>query len=197
MSPTFSSKNGVRYRFYVSTALRGRKDKAGSVTRISAPEIESLVEEQLGEKLKANETTKEELFGLINQVRVSADKIQITLSDAGRAKRPIEIQWQPKPKNYKQIQFAPSEATADPKLMKAIVRAQVWLGQLSDGQYSSIESLAAAAGYNPKVIRQGLRLAFLPPEVATAAMNGGPLIRLKQIPKLLPMSWHEQRRSIM
>ena len=44
MGPTFSSKNGVRYRFYVSTALRGRKQKAGSVRRISAPEIENLVE---------------------------------------------------------------------------------------------------------------------------------------------------------
>jgi cupin 2 domain-containing protein len=27
MSPSFSSKNGARYRFYVSTALRGRKHK--------------------------------------------------------------------------------------------------------------------------------------------------------------------------
>ena len=40
MSPSFSSKNGVRYRFYVSTALRGRKAKTGSITRISAPEID-------------------------------------------------------------------------------------------------------------------------------------------------------------
>src|SRR5207244_397745 len=43
MGPSFSSKDGVRYRFYVSVALRGRKHKAGSVPRISAPEIEQLV----------------------------------------------------------------------------------------------------------------------------------------------------------
>ena len=53
MGPSFSSKNGVRYRFYVSTALRGRKHKAGSVTRISAPEIESLVEAAVRDQLKA------------------------------------------------------------------------------------------------------------------------------------------------
>ena len=41
MTPSFSTKNGVRYRFYVSTALRGRKHNAGSVTRISASEIET------------------------------------------------------------------------------------------------------------------------------------------------------------
>jgi len=34
MGPSFSSKNGVRYRFYLSTALRGRKHEAGSVARI-------------------------------------------------------------------------------------------------------------------------------------------------------------------
>jgi site-specific DNA recombinase len=36
MGPSFSSKNGVRYRFYLSTALRGRKHTAGSVPRIFA-----------------------------------------------------------------------------------------------------------------------------------------------------------------
>ena len=37
MSPSFSTKNGVRYRFYVSSALlRGRKAAAGSVGRIAA-----------------------------------------------------------------------------------------------------------------------------------------------------------------
>jgi site-specific DNA recombinase len=49
MSPSFSSKNGVRYRFYVSTAMNGRSHNAGSVTRISASEIENLVEASLGE----------------------------------------------------------------------------------------------------------------------------------------------------
>jgi hypothetical protein len=42
MGPSFSGKNGVRYRFYVSTALRGRKHKAGSVTRVAASEIEGM-----------------------------------------------------------------------------------------------------------------------------------------------------------
>src|SRR5437879_802401 len=52
MGPSFSSKNGVRYRFYVSTAMRGRRHTAGSITRVSAPEIEGLVETALSEKLQ-------------------------------------------------------------------------------------------------------------------------------------------------
>jgi DNA invertase Pin-like site-specific DNA recombinase len=54
MGPSFSSKNGVRYRFYVSTALRGRKHLAGSVSRISAPEIEEAVRRAVREKLDTN-----------------------------------------------------------------------------------------------------------------------------------------------
>src|SRR5882672_3407153 len=44
MSPTHSNKLGVRYRYYVSHALlQNRKEEAGSVIRVPAPEIEQLV----------------------------------------------------------------------------------------------------------------------------------------------------------
>ena len=196
MSPSFSSKNGVRYRFYVSTALRGRNHKAGSVKRISAPEIEQLVEAKVRSKLKAVEAPVEEVFDHVERVTVSFGRIQITVRNVNASKRPIEIPWAPKPKAEAQIQLAPSETKADPKLIKAIVRAQAWLDQLANDRHTSIENLAIAAGYNPKVIRQGLRLAFLAPEIAAAALDGDTSIRLKQIPKPLPLSWREQRQWI-
>lgn len=40
----------------------------------------------------------------------------------------------------------------------------------------------------PKVVRQGLRLAFLPPGLTKAALDGEATFELKRIPKLLP--WH-------
>jgi site-specific DNA recombinase len=44
MSPTHSNKHGVRYRYYVSHAiLQNRKAEAGGITRVPAPEIETLV----------------------------------------------------------------------------------------------------------------------------------------------------------
>ena len=44
MSPSYSTKRGARYPFYVSSALlRGRKSQAGTVTRVSAAEIEAAV----------------------------------------------------------------------------------------------------------------------------------------------------------
>ncbi|HEX2653259.1 MAG TPA: recombinase family protein [Xanthobacteraceae bacterium] len=198
MGPTFSSKNGVRYRFYISTALRGRKNPAGSVKRISAPEIEDIVEAELRSKLNAGdtETTVQQLVAHIQRVVVSADKIQITLGDARKNKRPIEIPWKPVPKDRVQIRLAPSEMKADPKLLKAMVRAKVWLHQLSNGQHKSIDDLAAAAGYNAKVIRQGLRLAFLAPEITAGTLHDSTPISLTQIPKLLPLSWRKQLQSI-
>jgi site-specific DNA recombinase len=44
MSPTHSNKLGVLYRYYVSHAmLQNRKMDAGTVTRIPAPDIETVV----------------------------------------------------------------------------------------------------------------------------------------------------------
>ncbi|MEO6947225.1 MAG: recombinase family protein [Nitrobacter sp.] len=44
MTPTYAIKNGVRYRYYVSSSLnQGSKAKAGTLNRIPAVEIEALV----------------------------------------------------------------------------------------------------------------------------------------------------------
>ena len=52
MSPTSSYKGPIRYRFYVSAAHSfGPKDKAGSISRVSAPMIENAVISALHERL--------------------------------------------------------------------------------------------------------------------------------------------------
>jgi site-specific DNA recombinase len=48
MSPSHANKKGVRYRYYVSQAiLQNRKSEAGSVSRVSGPDIETIVVEAL------------------------------------------------------------------------------------------------------------------------------------------------------
>jgi site-specific DNA recombinase len=48
MSPTHADKKRVRYRYYTShSALQHRKEEAGSVPRVSAPDVEELVCEYL------------------------------------------------------------------------------------------------------------------------------------------------------
>ncbi len=61
MSPSHANKNGVRYRYYVSQALlQGRGGEAGSVARVSAPDVEQIVLKGLREHLAGIESAKEE-----------------------------------------------------------------------------------------------------------------------------------------
>jgi hypothetical protein len=66
---------------------------------------------------------------------------------------------------------------------------------LRGGAYDSIEQLAEANGFHPKVVRQGLRLAFLSPDITSAILEGRQPrgLSLVRIPKLLPLSWAEHR----
>ena len=55
MSPTHSVKLGARYRYYVSQAVvQQRQDDAGSVARVPAPEIESMVLKAVRQHLEAS-----------------------------------------------------------------------------------------------------------------------------------------------
>jgi site-specific DNA recombinase len=193
MGPSFSRKNGVRYRFYVSTALRGRKHTAGSVTRVSAPEIEGLVQAALTERLQL---PKEELLGHVDRVTLSADRIRLALKQTKGKQGSIQISWSPKPKGAAQV-VGDSEPKIDQKLLKSIIRAHAWLDELSSGHHASIEDLAKTVGLHPKVVRQGLRLAFVRPDLTKGALDGEATIELKQIPKLLPLSWSKQDRLVI
>jgi site-specific DNA recombinase len=193
MGPSFSSKNGVRYRFYVSTALRGRKRQAGTVTRIPAPEVEDLVKTALGKELDAS---SEDFLGHVDQITVATGRVRIALKQAKGRKRSIDISWSPKPRGTAEIKPASPAEKIDRKLLRSVVRAHAWLTDLSSGRHACIEDLAKAANLHPKVIRQGLRLAFLSPELTAAVISGEATILLRQIPKALPLSWDRQRQLL-
>ena len=121
----------------------------------------------------------------VETITVSDGRIRLALKQSKGKRGSIEIPWTPKPKGTAQV-VAPSEAKVDQKLVKSIIRAHAWLDDLSSGRHASIEDLAAAANLHPKVIRQGLRLAFLTPDLTRAALDGEATIELKRIPKLCP-----------
>jgi site-specific DNA recombinase len=55
MTPTHANKRGVRYRYYASHALlQNRPQEAGSVARVSAPEIEQTVAQAVRARLEAD-----------------------------------------------------------------------------------------------------------------------------------------------
>ena len=87
MSPSHATKKGVRYRYYVSVALvQGRKQEAGSVARVPAPQIEALVldalREQLSDSLPDDGQGQRALLQRIGlRVTVSGQALDLSWSD--------------------------------------------------------------------------------------------------------------------
>jgi site-specific DNA recombinase len=202
MGPSFSSKNGVRYRFYVSSALlRGRKALVGSIGRVSAPEIERAILAALETHKGADSDGASASIDEVERVVVCRDKLLLSIAAPGHdSGKEIRISWSAPTRDDSTILEGngSSEDARNGVLIQALVRAHGWLNLLRDGTYESIERLAEANSLHPKVVRQALRLAFLSPEVTSAILEGRHPFQLSvgRIPKLLPIPWKEHRRLL-
>jgi site-specific DNA recombinase len=203
MSPSFSTKDGVRYRFYVSSALlRGRKAEAGSVGRIAAAEIESAVLAALKtHQLQERSDCASDPIETLERVVVARDRLLLTtVNIPGGDSRETSVTWSIKPKQSTATVegSGTSEVAHNEGLIQSIVRAHVWVQCLLGGAYDSVEQLAEASHIHPKVVRLALRLAFLSPEVTSAIMEGRQPsgLSLARIPKLLPLPWAQHRRLL-
>jgi site-specific DNA recombinase len=64
MTPSHAVKNGVRYRYYISAALiQGQPDKAATVNRVPAAEIETLIISALRKHFARESNNKGEAQG--------------------------------------------------------------------------------------------------------------------------------------
>jgi site-specific DNA recombinase len=205
MRPSFTNKNGARYRFYVNTALlRARKDDAVSIRRISAPDIEILIETAIRERFAQDEEAIEtkSLFERIQRVTVKSTCIEVTTDlseDLGISNvRTFEIPWIRNAKPDVSGLTLTEVGKPDQKLVQSIVRAHAWLSKLSNGTHASIDSLAVAVKLNPKVVRQALRLAFLSPAITDSILRGcqPAQLSLASIPFTLPLSWEKQNQTL-
>ena len=87
MSPSFSTKRGVRYRFYVSSAiLTGRGNQEASLRRIPAPELENSIVVGLRERFpQAGDLADQDLVAAyIERIVLSDERFLITLKAVGR-----------------------------------------------------------------------------------------------------------------
>jgi site-specific DNA recombinase len=205
MSPSYSTKKGIRYRFYVSSALlRGRKADVGSVGRIPAAEIESTVLAAIKPRQQQSQSDSAPAsIEDVERVIIAPDHLLISTTGAAGAagtNQEFRIPWSTKVKDATAAmedngvpEVAPNES-----LIQSIVRAHAWADCLRDGTYESIERLAGDNRLHPKVVRQALRLAFLSPEVTSAMLEGRQPagLTLARVPKLLPLSWMEHRRLL-
>ena len=110
MSPTHTRKKGVRYRYYVSQAVaQCRKNEAGTIARIPAPDVEAMVSGLIASRFGVPGAApgREVLEAHIYKVTVQAEALEIALRPARKAEskdsgpsQPLEIvslPWARKP----------------------------------------------------------------------------------------------------
>ncbi len=202
MSPSFSSKNGARYRFYVSSAiLRGRKTQAGSVARVSATDIEQTLINALRQRLKIDQAIlNSDIIGTyVERADLSIRALRISTTAAAKIRsNQFSIPWQVRQPGSATIIEA-DERQPDAKLVQAIFRAHAWLRDLKNGEFDTVEALATSVKLHPKLLRQELRYAFLAPRITAAILNGDQpqTLSLARIPKTLPLAWSDQAEALL
>jgi site-specific DNA recombinase len=193
MSPSHARKKGVRYRYYVSLPLlQGQPQRAGSIHRAPAAEIETLVANAVRREIHVGPDVKNRdlLATYVIRVEVQSKALVIqfvatkTRRAAGRSGKPkiIRIPWQKPPSKRRREIIAPPSITAkDPrpiradaraKLVAAISRGRRWVNELITGTVASIEEIAARDRCSTRKVNMTISLAFLAPGIVKAAIEG-------------------------
>lgn len=218
MTPSYAMKDGVRYRYYVSAALiQGNKADAGSVRRVAAQDME----ERVVAALRANNLLdhadgepREALHAVVDRITIASTEITVVLrGEAGDRSppEPIQIPWTPPDHNRRRSISAPingSASSAPPsrsviraearaRLLIAIATARQWLDELSRREVLDLDEIAKREGRSERSVRMILSLAFLSPEIVSAAI-AGTLPRGLGLSDMtdLPMDWSEQRTAL-
>jgi len=208
MSPSHTNKRGVRYRYYVSQALLQRRGAGvGNVSRVSAPDIESVVLGALHAHLGPDRVDGDR--ALIEQhlekTVVKSDAIELYLRPQGSGddeeigNAPIIVPWAPPPrvveKGVLRTSGAQPHADAESRevLLTAIAKAGIWVDEIVQGEIRTIAEIAKRENKSERYIRMLTSLAFVSPQLLDAIIGGRvPLLTLTALIQALPELWKEQ-----
>jgi site-specific DNA recombinase len=214
MTSSFAVKQGVRYRYYVSCVLaQGRKEDAGSLPRILAPELEAAVVEAIRaevnkDKGAVDQPAKLLIDDYIEQVAVSSSAIQIAwrATSERAAAQPIRIPWTPAPHPRRELILSEPSSAADlrpqrpearTRLLAAVALGRRWLAEVTRNGVPDLERLAEREGISERSARTALRLTFLAPAIVRSIIEGR-LPRGLGVVQLtdLPLIWRDQDQLI-
>jgi site-specific DNA recombinase len=167
MSPTWARKESKRWRYYVSqAALQGDKGKAGSIVRVPAADVETLVAETLGKLSPDSAASQTDIRNLIDRVVIGRATIRIQLSELAEepdSARILTLPWtRPSPYRKREIiqgandaktYTRPMPANARAILIEALRDAHRWLGELLSDPRLTLEALASREGKTVRSIR--------------------------------------------
>ena len=202
MVPTHATKAGLRYRYYVSLPhLHGesRTASVGSVSRVPATDIESIIVKSLNKHLIAlKERPASSLSHLrddktalerVARIDVHEDRLAVRLKLAddeetsGAAdEHLLSIPWQKPPsRKSRQIliphgipknEIRPTRIERRARLVSAIARGRRWLDELVSGAVTDVQQIAARQKCSVRQVNMTISLAFLAPDLVRAAVEG-------------------------
>jgi len=199
MSPSFTTKRAVRYRFYVSSAvLSGRGDQKASVRRVPAVELENVVIASLRQRFSEADDLDDQDLMTANVARITLTQGAVSVKLKTGEPLAITFAWPTKTSSGARIESCSGakEETPDLALLNALARAHMWRKALLDGRYKSVEDLAQTVQWHPKVVRKALRLAFLAPDIIEAMIGGVHSLPLSRLPVVGDISWGKQRERL-
>jgi site-specific DNA recombinase len=195
MTPSHVRKDGIKYRYYLSSPLlHGQPERAGSVTRVPAAEVEALVASAVRKHIK--DCTEGDDRNLIRshvvRVDLQVDQLAIELKAtkaSGNPRKavdndplPLRIPWTKTPmKRRREIivpvsvsphELRPIRAETRATLVAAIARGRRWLEENVAGTVTSVEQIAAREKCSIRQVNMTISLAFLAPELVKAAVAG-------------------------
>jgi DNA invertase Pin-like site-specific DNA recombinase len=214
MSPSHARKtNGRRYRYYVSQAVLQRREDGGSIRRVSAETIESLVERTLSKSLaKAKQTEctrlsigqkRERTKRLIEKVTIHTDNVEIKLTEAGR-----DLFVDAAPSGSMSIatvmkagmggrQIVP-RVGGSTRVDRSLVKAIAWARQRLERDGKSLDELAREDGCSRPYVSSMIRLAYLAPGITQSILQGtqpAQLTLADLMQRDIPVHWAEQRHA--
>jgi site-specific DNA recombinase len=217
MSPTHARKAGIKYRYYLSSALlNGAPERVGSVARVPAGEIEAVVVKAVREHVKAPRAIDDRILieTHVLRVEVHADHLIIHVAEAGKngdqitgPENLLSVSWQkaasrrrreiliPEGTPPQQARRIRSENRAT--LVASIARARRWLTELIADPTANPESIAKREQCSVRKVNLTLSLSFLAPDLVKAAIDGTlphgmGVVRLAD----LPAEWSRQLRIL-
>ena len=184
-----------------------------------AHSVASALEEgrRLGANLRAASPSegKEMLADLLSRIVIEVDCIKLVISCtglrpmlgcSGEHRKSYEIKVPVELKRHGRelkliVEGQDNGRPPDAALIKSIVRAHKWFGQLKTGEVKGTAEIAASEGLTQSYVTRVLRLAFLAPDVVEAILAGRQPVNLSADKLVkssanLPTDWEEQRAAL-
>jgi site-specific DNA recombinase len=213
MSPTHARKRGIKYRYYLSSALlNGQPNHAGSARRIPAAEVEAAIIKAVRDRieLSAELSDRDLIQTHVRRIEVAAELLTIKVSDSGVGtddSETLRVPWQ-KNSNTRRRELLPSidpttqhsrpiRSETRATLVASIARGRRYLDELISNPAATTETIAKREGHSVRKINMTISLAFLAPTLVKAAIEGKlphgiGVVRLAD----LPPEWPRQYQAL-